>query len=90
MNLTTPLTYEVDASEPENYCGARPKSKSRANLTSVAPSVVPQEAVAKNYNSHSRLRQEQQLEDHAALLRDEIFSVIPDTVNMQHGTVSKK
>ena len=38
LNLTTPLT-----SEPENYGEARPNTKSRANLTSVAPSVLPQE-----------------------------------------------
>ena len=89
MNLTTPLTSEVKASEPENYVGARSKTTSRANLTSVAPSVLHQEAVAKNYSSHSKVRQEQQLEDCAALLRDEIVSVIPGTVNTQHGTASK-
>ena len=32
---------------------------------------------------------EQQLEDHAALLRDEVFGVVPGTVNTQHGTASK-
>ena len=45
--------------------------------------------MAKNYRSHSRANQEQQLEDCAALLRDEVFSVVPDTVNMQHGTALK-
>ena len=58
-------------------------------MTSVAPSVLPQEAMAKKYNTHSKTRQEQQLEDCAALLRDEVFSVIPGTVNMWHGTASK-
>ena len=58
-------------------------------MTLVAPSVLPQEAVAMNYSSHSEASQEQQLEDCAALLREEIFSVILGTVNMQHGTVSK-
>ena len=53
------------------------------------PSVLPQETVAKTCDSHYRTKQEQQLEDHAALLRDEVFSVIPGTVNMQHGTASK-
>ena len=56
LNLTTPLTSEVEASEPENYGRARPKTKSRANLTSVAPSVLPQETVAKTYSSHSKVR----------------------------------
>ena len=63
LNLTTPLTSEAEASEPENYGGARPKITSRASLTSVAPSVLPQEAVAQAYSSHSKVRQEQQLED---------------------------
>ena len=41
-----------------------------------------------HYKSYARLRQEQPLEKHAALLRYEVFSVIPGTVNMQHGTAS--
>ena len=89
LNLTTPLNSEVEASELENYGAARPKTKSRANFTSVPPSVLPQETVAKTYNSHSKARQEQQLEDCAAVLRDEIFSVVLGTVHMQHGTASK-
>ena len=55
----------------------------------MTPIVYPQETVAKKYDSHCRVKPEQQLEDHAALLRDEIFSVVPGTVNMQHGTASK-
>ena len=35
------------------------------------------------------VRQEQQPEDCAALLRDEVFNVIPGTVNMKHGSASK-
>ena len=89
LNLTTPLTFEVEASGPESYGGARPKTKSRANVTSVIPSALPQETMAKKYNSQSRTRQEQQLEDHAALLRDKVFNVIPGTENMQHGNTSK-
>ena len=48
--------------------------------------------MAKEYDSYTRIsraRQDQQLKDCAALLRDEVFSVIPCTVNVQHGTVSK-
>ena len=55
----------------------------------MTPSVLPEETVAKTYDSHYRAKQEQQLEDCTAPLRDEVFSVIPDTVNMQHGTASK-
>ena len=51
--------------------------------------MYPQETVAKKYDSHCRVKPEQQLEDRAALLRDEIFSVIPGTVNTQCGTASK-
>ena len=86
LNLATPLTSEVETSEPESYGGAQPKARSRAHVTSVIPSALPQETMAKTYKSHSRAKQEQQLEDHAALLRDEVINVIPGTVNMQHGT----
>ena len=89
LNLTTPLTSEVEASELESCGGARPKTKSRTNVTSVIPSTLPQETMAKTYNSHTTARQEQQLEDHAALLRDEVFNVIPGTVNMQCDIASK-
>ena len=89
LNLTTPLTSEVEASEAESYGGARPKVKSRAQVTTVTPNVYPQEMVAKKYDSHCRVKPEQQLEDHAALLRDEIISVVPSTVNTQCGTASK-
>ena len=89
FNLTTPLTSEVEASEAEGYGGARPKVKSRAQVTTVTPDVYPQETVAKKYDSHWRVKPEQQLEDHAALLRDEVFSIVPGTVNTQRGTASK-
>ena len=90
VNLTTPLTFEVKALELEIYGGTRPKATTRAKLTSVAPGVLPQEAVAKRYSSHSKARRKQQLEDHAALLRDEVFNVISGTVNMQCGTASRR
>ena len=89
LNLTTPLTSEVEASEAESYGGARPKVKSRAQVTTLTPSVHPQEMVAKKYDSHGRVKPEQQLEDRAALLRDEVFGVVPGTVNTQRGTASK-
>ena len=82
LNLTTPVTSEIEASEPENYGEARPKITSRANLTLVAPNTLPQKAVVQTCSCHSDIRQEQ-LEDHAALLRDEVFNCIPGTVNMQ-------
>ena len=89
LNLTTPLTSEVEASEAKSYGGARPKVKSRAQVTTVTPNVYPQETVAKKYDSHCRVKPEQWLEDCATLLRVEVFSVIPGTVNTQHGTASK-
>ena len=45
--------------------------------------------MAKKCDSHYRTRQEQQLEDHAALSRDEVFNVVPGTANMQCGTALK-
>ena len=89
LNLTTPLTSEVEASEAKSCGGARPKVKSRDQVTTVTPNVYPQEIVAKKYDSHCRVKPEQLLEDCAALLRDEVFSVIPGTVNTQCGTASK-
>ena len=89
LNFTTPLTSEVEASEAESYGGARPKVKSRAQVTTVTPEVYPQETVAKIYDSYCRVKPEQQLEDCAALLRDEVLCVVPGTVNMQHGTALK-
>ena len=77
LNFTTPLTSKVEASEPKIYGVTRPRIKSRAHVTSVTPSVLHQETVAKTYDSHYRARQEQQPEGRAALLRDEVFSVIP-------------
>ena len=55
----------------------------------MTPSVFSQEIGARKYDSHCRAKPEQWLEDSAALLRDEVFSVIPGIVNMQHGTASK-
>ena len=55
LNLTTPLTSEVEASEAEGYGGARPKVKSRAQATTVTPNVYPKETVAKKYDSHCRV-----------------------------------
>ena len=89
LNLTTPLTSEVEASEAEGYGGARPKVKSSAQVTTVTPDVYPRETVAKKYDSHCRVKLEQRLEDCAALLRDEVFGVVPGTVNTQCGTASK-
>ena len=88
LNLTTAITSKVETSEPENYAGAKPKTTSRAKLTFIVPSNLPQEAVVPDFSDHSRFRQEQPMKHHAALLRDEVFNVIPVTVNMQHGTAS--
>ena len=88
LNLTTPLTTEAETSEPKKYGGVRPKTTSRANLISVVPNTLPQEAMTQTYSCHSKLRQEQPLEECAAQLRDEVFNVIPGTVNTQCGTGS--
>ena len=90
LNLTIPLTSEVEASKLEIYGGARTKTTSRAKLTFVSPSALHQKAVAPNFNSsYLELRQGWPLEEHAVLLVDEIFNIIPGTVNKQNGTASK-
>ena len=55
----------------------------------MTPDAYHQETVDKKYDSHGRVKLEQNLEDHAALLRDEVFGVVPGTVNTQRGTASK-
>ena len=45
LKLTTPLTSEAEASEPEDNNRARAKTTSRANLTLGPPNTLPQEAV---------------------------------------------
>ena len=78
-NLMTPLTSKAETSEVENYGSTRPKTPSRAKTTAYAPNILPQEAVAQSLKSHSTLRQEQPLQCYAALLRDEVFNIIPGT-----------
>ena len=88
LEEVTPLTSESETSEAENYSGARPKTTSRAKLTSVIPCTLPQEAVASMYNCYLGLSWEQPLKVCATPLRDEVFNVIPGTINTQHGTAS--
>ena len=59
LNLTAPLTSEAEASEPENYGGARPITTSRANSTLITPNTLPQQAMAQMSSCHSGLRQRQ-------------------------------
>ena len=68
---------------------ARPKTISRAKPAPFVPSILPQEAMTPTYSSHSRLRWDHLLKDHAALLKDEVFNVILGTVNTQHGNASQ-
>ena len=89
LNLTTPVTSEAKASEPDNYGGARPKTTSRANITFIVPGMLPEEAMVCDYKTYSKLRQGWLLEECAALLRDEVFSVIFGTMKIQNDTVSK-
>ena len=88
LNLTAPLTSEAKTSEAEDYRGARPKTTSRAKITSFVPSTLPQDAMALAYSSYLRLRWEQAVQDHASLLRDEVFNIIPGTIKTQHDIVS--
>ena len=74
-------------SEAENYSGARPKTNLKANPIAYAHSILPQEAVTTQYRSQLESRQDHALEHHAALLRDEVFDIIPGKINMQHGTI---
>ena len=73
LRLPTPQTSAVESScEAENYGGARPKTIQRVTIRS------PQmEAVSSN-----KTRQDQEIKTHAALLRNEVFNIVPSTVNV--------
>ena len=73
LRLPTPQTSAVEsASEAENYGGARPKTIQRVTISS--PQV---EAVAA-----SKTRQDWEIETCAALLRNEVFNIVPGTVKV--------
>ena len=56
MNLTTPLTCEGEASEPENFAGARLKITSRASLTLLLLILCLMRWWPQTYSHHSYLR----------------------------------
>ena len=64
LNLTTPLTSEVEASEPENYGGARPKTIIKSQIDIWLPPVLCLRRLwlQTNNSSHSELKQGQPLE----------------------------
>ena len=75
LRLPTPQIFAVEsASEAENYCGARPKTTQRVIIRSPHVESVPA----------SKTSQDQEIETHAALLRDEVFNIVPvpSTINM--------
>ena len=89
VNITIQMTSQVETSEAENYGRARPTTNLRAKPTSYIKSTLPQKAMAQPPKSQLETRQDQALEHHVALLRYELFNVIPGTVNKQHGTASQ-
>ena len=59
-------------SKAENYGGARPKTTQRVTIRSPQVEAVPA----------SKTRQDHEIETRAALLRDEVFNIVPSSVNM--------
>ena len=55
-----------------NYGGARHKTTQRVTIMSPQVEAVPA----------SKTRQDQEIKMHAALLRDEVFNIVPSTVNV--------
>ena len=73
LRLPTPQTSAVEStSEAENHGGARPKHTPR--VTSRSPQVETM--------SVSKTSKDQEIETCAALLRDEVFNIVPGTVNV--------
>ena len=76
LRLPTPQTSVVEsASEAESYGGARPKHTQRVTIRSPQVEAVPA----------SKTSKDQEIETHAELLRDEVFNIVPGTVNMTQG-----
>ena len=73
LKLPTPQTSAMEsASEAENYGGARPKTTQRVTIRSPQVEAVPL----------SKARQDQEIKTCAALLRDEVFNIVPSMVNV--------
>ena len=79
LRLPTPQTSAVEsASEAEIHSGARSKRTPRVTIRSPQVETVPV----------SKTSKDQEMETHAALLRDEVFNIVPGTVNvnLRRGT----
>ena len=63
------------ASEAESYGGARPKTTQRVTIRSPQVDTVPA----------SKNSQDQEIDMYVALLRDEVFNIVPGTVNVTQG-----
>ena len=73
LRLPTPQTSAVEsASEAEIHGGARPKHTPRVTIRSPQVETVPV----------SKTSMDQEIETHATLLRDEVFNIVPGTVNV--------
>ena len=76
LRLPTPQTSAVEsASEAEIHGGTRPKHTTRVTIRSLQVETVPV----------SKTSKDQEMETHAALLRDEVFNIVPGTVNVTRG-----
>ena len=82
LRLPTPQTSAVEsASEAEIHGGARPKRTTRVTLRSPQVETVP----------GSKTSKDREMETRAALLKDEVFNIVPGTVNVtQGGTQARK
>ena len=73
LRLPTPQTSAVEsASEAEIHGGARPKHTPRVTIRSPQVETVPV----------SKTSMDQEIETQATLLRDEVFNIVPGTVNV--------
>ena len=76
LRLPTPQNSAVEsASEAEIYGGARPKRTPRVTIRSPQVETVPD----------SKTSKDQEIEACATLLRDEVFNIVPGTVNVNQG-----
>ena len=76
LRLPTPRTSAVESAlEADNYGRARPKTTQRVTIRSPQVKAVPA----------SNVRQDKEIGMLAALLKDEVFNIVPGTANVTQG-----
>ena len=79
----------METCEVENYNGARLKTAFRSSPIPHTQRTLPQKTMVQGPKDQLETKQDQALEQCAALLWDEVFDTIPSIVNTQHAAASQ-